>query len=136
MEHPDEQQVSTSEGGAREAETFTSVNAEISRGIVALYKQTMGRGPTKARTTIKDEHVVCVLRDSLTDAERLLARTEGGPELISRVRSAFQSEIGSAAIALIERLLQREVISFLSDHDIEHDIACEVFVLAPLPKAG
>jgi uncharacterized protein YbcI len=119
-----------------DGEVTYSVSAEISRRIVALYKQTMGRGPTKSHTTIKDDHVVCVLRDSLTAAERKLVGTERGPELIEAVRDTFQDEIRAEAIAIVEQLLQREVIAFLSDHDVERDIACEVFVLAPLSGPG
>jgi uncharacterized protein YbcI len=47
-----------------------SLSAAISRLIVRLFAEYTGRGPTKARTTIRDNVVVCIAEDNMTKAER------------------------------------------------------------------
>src|ERR1700730_4923799 len=39
-----------------------SAQAEISRRLVQIMKEHTGRGPTRARTTVSDDLVVCVMR--------------------------------------------------------------------------
>ena len=49
-----------------------SPERQISRGVVAIYKDYTGRGPTHARTVITDFLSTTVVEDSLTKAERKL----------------------------------------------------------------
>jgi len=46
--------------------------AAISNGIVGLLHSYTGRGPVRARTTIDDNLIVCVLGATLTKAEQAL----------------------------------------------------------------
>jgi uncharacterized protein YbcI len=103
---------------------------EISREMVALIKDYLGRGPTKARTYVRDNVVVCVMQDTLTRAERSLAR-ESRQDAVRNIRRLFQDTMRGEATAIVERQTGRKVISFLSDHDIDPDFAAEVFVLEP-----
>lgn len=41
-----------------------SLAADVSRHVVWLFAEYMGRGPTKARTTIRDDVIVCVTQDT------------------------------------------------------------------------
>jgi uncharacterized protein YbcI len=82
-----------------------SLPAAISRQVVRLFAEYTGRGPTKARTTIRDDVIVCLTQDTLTKAERRLVQ-EGELELVVTLR-----------------------LSFMSDHDGHNDYAAEVFVL-------
>ena len=45
----------------------------ISRRVVALLKEYVGRGPTNARTIMGGDLVVVLLADTLTKGERVLA---------------------------------------------------------------
>jgi len=101
----------------------------ISREMVALVKSYMGRGPTEAKTYLYDDIIVVVLHDVLTQAERSLAAGEN-EELVGEIRRTFKDAVGDSAIAAIERRVGRQVISFMSDHDIENEYAVQVFVLA------
>lgn len=98
--------------------------------MVALYKEYMGRGPTHARTTILDDLVVCVLTDNMTKAEHKLAESNQALT-VSEIRRAFQSTLRDEAVRTVEAATGREVLSFLSDHDTQKDIAVEIFVLVP-----
>jgi uncharacterized protein YbcI len=71
-----------------------------------------------------------VLEDTMIQAERVLAE-EGEEGLVRGVRRVFQGKFRDDAVSMIERLTGRPVRAFLSDHEIEPDIAVEVFVLGP-----
>jgi len=105
-----------------------SLNAAISRLVVRLVAEYTGRGPTKARTTIRDDTVICVTQDNMTKAERRLA-SEGETDLVVTIRRKFQTTMRDDLIGGIELLTGRKVLSFMSDHDADHDYAAEVFIL-------
>ena len=107
-----------------------SASRDISRAMVALYKEYVGRGPTHARTVIDDDIVVVVLEDTMIKAEKTLAE-EGEEDLVRGVRHVFQGKFRDDANEIVERILSRKVRAFLSDHAIDPDVACEVFVLEP-----
>src|SRR5215208_1386874 len=105
-----------------------SLPAAISRHVVRLVAQYTGRGPTKARTTIRDNVVLCVTQDNMTKGERRLVE-DGEEETVVSVRRRFQTTMADDLIAGIERETGCRVVSFLSDHDAATDHAVEVFVL-------
>jgi uncharacterized protein YbcI len=96
--------------------------------MVALFKEYVGRGPSHAHAYIHDDLVVVVMRDTMIQAEQTLAE-EGEEDLVRGVRRVFQSKFRDDAIELVERITGRPVEAFLSDHDVEQDIAIEAFVL-------
>ena len=116
------------------AESRRSANAEISTGLVRLLRDYTGRGPTKARTYITDNLVTCVLEDTLTKGERVLAEHDGGHELILGHRKAFQKAMSRDARSLVEQVTGRRVVAFMSDNHIDPDMAIETFVLEQFPK--
>jgi uncharacterized protein YbcI len=105
-----------------------SLSADISRLVVRLFAEYTGRGPTKARTTIRDDTIICVTQDTLTKAERRLT-AEGETDLVVTIRRKFQSTMREDLVGGVELLTGRKVLSFMSDHDGEADYAAEVFVL-------
>ena len=111
-----------------------SLSAAISRLIVRLVAEYTGRGPTKARTTIRDDTVICVTQDNMTKAERRLA-AEGETDLVVTIRRKFQTTMRDDLVGGIELLTGRTVLSFMSDHDADHDYAAEVFILDGPPLA-
>ena len=108
---------------------------EISRGLVVLTKARTGKGPTKTRTYINDDLVVCVLRDGMTQAEKTLV-ADGNGSTVKQVRANLQSSFEHEAVAMVERVMERRVVSFLSSDDIVNDVAAELFVLEPRPDAA
>ncbi|MGI8412777.1 MAG: DUF2294 domain-containing protein [Solirubrobacteraceae bacterium] len=104
--------------------------AAISNAVVGLLHDYTGRGPTRARTTIGNDTIVVTLRDSLTKAERTLAR--GGQALeVLAMRRAFQETMREDLIAIVETLTGRTVEAFLSDNLHDPDVAVEVFLMSP-----
>jgi uncharacterized protein YbcI len=103
--------------------------AAISNAMVGLLHEYTGRGPTRARTTVADDLIVCVLADTLTNGERKLVG--GGEErLVLEQRSTFQRLMRDEAVDAIEGLTGRKVAAFMSNNHIDPDMAVETFVLA------
>jgi uncharacterized protein YbcI len=98
---------------------------EISRGVVAIYKDYMGRGPTDAHTEITGNAAITRVCGSLTKAEQSLV-ADGRANVVREMRRNFQDAMGSEMTALVEAATGREAECFLSDHDTESDLAIEV----------
>ncbi|MGB9185638.1 MAG: Na-translocating system protein MpsC family protein [Solirubrobacteraceae bacterium] len=107
-----------------------SLSAQISNLVVGLLHTYTGRGPTKAWTSIDDDLVTVVLRDTLSKGERSLV-SDDRKELVLEMRQAYQQTMGPELVAGVERLTGRNVLAFMSANHLEPDIAVESFVLEP-----
>jgi uncharacterized protein YbcI len=107
-----------------------SVQATISTEMVRLYKELFGRGPTKAKTDILDNVVLCTLEDSLTMAERNLSKL-GEHARLRDIRLFFQHASETEFRAIIEEITGRKVRAFISGMDTSQDVAAELFYLEP-----
>ena len=111
-------------------ERTRTLNRDISRALVALFKESTGRGPNRVRTYIEDSLVVTVLYDMMTKAEKTL-KDEHREDTVRSLRRIFQGSFRDDAIEIVERLTGRKVLAFLSDHAVDPDYAIEAFVLEP-----
>lgn len=102
--------------------------------MVRRTAQYTGRGPTKARTIIRDDVVLVVLEDTLTKGERSLV-THDRAHKVLELRHEFQEAMGADLTADIERLTGRRVIAFMSTNHIDPDLAAELFILQPQSAA-
>jgi uncharacterized protein YbcI len=105
----------------------------ISKLIVKLLRENTGRGPTKARTTIRDNVVVVMLEQTLTKGEQNLVR-KGREDKVIEIRHEFQEAMREECIAEIGQLTGRKVIAFMSANHIEPDLAAEILVLDGPPR--
>jgi uncharacterized protein YbcI len=108
--------------------------AAISNGMVGLMHRYTGRGPVRARTTIDENLVVCVLGDTLTKAEQSLVDA-GREKLVLHGRRAIQDALADDAIELVTGLTGREVVAFMSNNNVDPDLGIETFILAPVAAA-
>jgi uncharacterized protein YbcI len=108
------------------------MSATISRSIVRIHREYLGRGPTKARTSIRDNTVVVLMEDTLTKAERSLI-ADGKQDEVLQIRHSFQMTMQADMVAAVEEATGRSVIAFMSDNHVEPGLACEIFVLEPEP---
>jgi uncharacterized protein YbcI len=104
--------------------------AAISDGLVHLHKEYYGKGPTKAKTYLVNDTVVCMLRGGFTVVERTLI-DDGRAEAVHEVRRSFQSSMETRFTAVVEEATGRKVIAYLSQIHSDPDLALEVFVLEP-----
>jgi uncharacterized protein YbcI len=115
----------TSEAEARQGEAL----ADVTNGIVRLFSEYYGRGPTRAKSYLLDDtYVVTVLRDTLTTVERTLADTGHGDQ-VRAVRLTFQEAMAETFKAVVEEALGRPVASYHSQLLIDADMGFELFVL-------
>jgi uncharacterized protein YbcI len=104
------------------------LGADISAAVVHLFSSHTGRGPTKARTTLDADLVVVLLRDNMTKGEKSLVRAGKGAEVL-QIRRTFQETMRTELVEAVERLTNRNVISFMSANDVDPDAAAEIFLL-------
>lgn len=102
----------------------------ISDGLVALFKEFYGKGPTRAKTYYEDDLVVCLLRGGFTRVEETLRDAGRGHEVILQ-RMAFQDVMRDRFESVIQRATGRRVVGFMSGNQQDPDMLCEIFVLAP-----
>ena len=108
----------------------TSISSAISKAAVALLSEYTGRGPTEARTYIKEDLIIVVLYDTLTSEERATVRSGGG-DLVLSARQAFQKAMRPELIATVERFSGRSTSACMSHNHLDPDIVVESFILAP-----
>jgi len=102
----------------------------VSDGIVALFKEHYGKGPTRAKTYYEDDLVICLLRGGFTRVEETLRDAGRGHDVIAQ-RMAFQDVMRDRFEAVIAEATGRRVIGFMSGNQQDPDMLCEIFVLAP-----
>src|SRR5436305_3183238 len=106
------------------------MTAAISNSMVSLLRRYTGRGPTRARTTIDQDIIVCVMGATLTKGEQSLVQ-DGKADVVLHSRRAFQDTIRADAIAAVQEVSGKRVVAFMSNNHIDPDLAVEVFVLEP-----
>ena len=101
--------------------------SNLANEMVALYKDQLGRGPTRARANWAGENTLIVtLEDSLTRPERRLV--EMGEDARLRDQRTFsQYATIEEFIEVVERLTARKVRAFVSGIDTRADVCSEVF---------
>jgi uncharacterized protein YbcI len=123
------------ESESQVAQERGAVAARISREIVQLHAELYGRGPTKAKTYVSDDHVLSLLEDVFTRAERTLV-SAGHEKEVMQTRSAFQDAVAQQFRAIVENATGRRVRAFMSTSNIEPEISAELFLLEPTPGAN
>jgi uncharacterized protein YbcI len=106
---------------------------EISRRIVQLYKESYGKGPTRARTYWHDDVITVVVRGGFTPDERTL-REAGRAEPVLEHRVQFHQAMRTRFRQEVEQLTGRTVIGVMSGVQVEEpEMAAQVFVLETSP---
>ena len=118
-----------------ERSTGGALYSAISNAIVGVVHDYTGRGPTRARASIRDDVVVVMLQETMLKAEHRLIE-DGKADLVVEMRRSLQQTMREDMSAAVAEPTGREVIAFMSDSHLEPDYSAEVFVLAPNPVSG
>jgi uncharacterized protein YbcI len=102
--------------------------AAISNAIVGIHSKHYGKGPTKAKTYLIDDTVICVMQDVFTTVERTLIDAGKG-DLVRHVRTTFQYTMRDEFTSAVRDITGRRPRSFMSQIDCDADMAVEVFLL-------
>ena len=103
--------------------------AEVTNGIVKLFAEYYGRGPTKAKSYLLDDRiVVCVLENTMTTVERTLSQNGNG-HLVRQVRLTFQEAMADRFTSTVADVMGRRVAAYHSQLTMDPDMGFEFFVL-------
>jgi uncharacterized protein YbcI len=105
-----------------------ALNQRLASAIVRVVTDYVGRGPTRARAFYHHNVVVVILEDALTQAERSLAAA-GKPGDVRNLRRQFQFTMQDEFVRVVEELTGCKVTAFMSDNNVDPDLAAEIFVL-------
>lgn len=109
----------------------TSVVAAISCAAGRIIADHTGRGPTKVRTTLREDVVLIMLNDLLSRSEQKLVDA-GERDFVLQLRHRFQGTMRDDLIAVVEAETRRKVIAFMSANHLNPDLGAEIFVLEPI----
>ena len=107
------------------------VLADVTNAIVRLHRTHYGKGPTRSKSYLIDDVLVCVMRDVFTTVERTLIEA-GDNDKVRETRLAFQDAMRDRFIEAIEQIVERRVVGFTTQVLLDQDVAIEVFVLEPV----
>jgi uncharacterized protein YbcI len=104
------------------------LNGALTKALVGIQTEHLGRGPANAVTFHRGNVVVAVAHDVLTNAEKVLAEN-GNHDDVSGFRELFRQMMEPDFRAAVERLTGRRVIAFLGANNLKPDVTAEIFVL-------
>jgi uncharacterized protein YbcI len=107
--------------------------AEVTNAIVRLHRRHYGKGPTRSKSYLLDDVVICVMQDVLTVVERTLVES-GQLGLVRETRLAFADALRDRFAEEVERIVGRRVLGFTSQVLVTQDAAIEMFLLEPLSQ--
>jgi uncharacterized protein YbcI len=107
--------------------------AEVTNAIVQLHRAHYGKGPTRSKSYLLDDVLICVMRDVFTTVERTLVEA-GEHAKVRETRLAFQDAMRDRFTEAVEQIVGRRVLGFTTQVLLEEEVAIEVFVLEPRPS--
>jgi uncharacterized protein YbcI len=113
---------------AEPAPTGGELNQAIARAVVRGHTRIVGRGPTTAQAFYRQNIVVVVMSDTLTQGERSLL-ADGRHDSVRRLRCEFQQAMRDDLVRDVELLTGGKVVAFMSTTHLEPDVSAELFVL-------
>jgi uncharacterized protein YbcI len=107
--------------------------AEVTNAIVHLHREHFGKGPTRSKSYLLDDVLICVMQDVLTVGERTLADA-GDQDRVRDTRLAFADAMRDRFVAEVEGIVGRRVLGFASQVLVKRDVAVEMFLLGSLSR--
>src|SRR5881392_3173207 len=116
--------------GTQQGSARGEVLAKVSTGLVQLHSRYYGKGPTKAKTYLVNDTVICLLRGGFTTVERTLI-DDGNVDAVYDIRRSFQGAMEGHFTGVVEEVMGRRVVAYMSQIHQDPDLAVELFVLEP-----
>ena len=116
-----------------ESPALGPILAEVTNAIVRLHRQHYGKGPTRSKSYLLDDVLICVMQDVLTVVERTLAEA-GEQEQVRDTRLVFADAMRDRFTVEVERIVGRRVLGFTSQVLVTRDVAIEMSLLEPVSR--
>jgi uncharacterized protein YbcI len=110
--------------------TGDPVCERVSAAVERLYLDKYGKGPLHTETFVNGDVVTTILRDVFTPVEKAMV-DDGRNDAVLVNRMQWQSATDHMFRSSVGEAMGRSVLAAVSGFDPVHDIATEVFVLAP-----
>ena len=101
----------------KDAPTKGELETAIRHAIVKFEQEVMGRGPEDVRTLIVRDFIVIRLRGVLTPAERQLARSPEGVDLVKRLREKLIEQSRDRLCGQISDITAAKATGLFTDID-------------------
>jgi len=111
----------------------SSLPVTISNAIVRVIREYTGRGPGRARTTIRDNVVLVMLEQNMSKGEQSLTAMGRGQAVLA-IRREYQEAIRQESSDRIAELTGCRVNAMLSANHLDPDLAAEIYVLDSPPN--
>ncbi len=113
--------------------TRGQLERKLSQEIQSFYRHYLGHRPAKVICQIFDAKLAIIIEDSITNAEKILI--EGGKlDLAEKIRSGLDNAIQLELRQLIEKIIQVEIVDFLSDFTLTTGRTGIIAVLSDIPQ--
>lgn len=99
---------------------------------MALLKESVGRGPTKAKTYLHEDCLMILLREGHTKTEGTMFGG-GGERAVAQGRVDLSEMIRVPLTEVVERNVGRKVVGFLSSSQQDPDLISFIFVFETSP---
>lgn len=116
-------------GAAQPPDLDGPMLSRITNGIGHLHAEHYGKGPSKARSYLVADMLICVLHDACTPAERLLI-ANGEADEIQCMRVKWQRAMQPQLHEIVESAAGRRVLASMSQISPETGVHLDVFFLA------
>lgn len=111
------------------ARTKGEIEAAIRNAIIKFEQEFMGRGPTDVRAFIVRDLVIVRLKGVLTPAERQLAKTAEGVDMVKRIRQTLIAQGRDRLAEKVGEIARAKVLALFTDIDAQIGEKIFVFTL-------
>ena len=97
------------------ARSIGQIEAELTKSIIKFEKEYIGRGPSDARSFFIQDMILIRLQGVLTPAERKLAESSDGKNLVKETRRQLFESSRNLIEEMVNQIVGVEVISLHTD---------------------
>lgn len=119
--------------GAPEVELAPSRLHQVTDAVVGYYAAHYGRGPTKAKSFLVEDTLVCVMQEAFVELERVLLR-HGNQALVREMRSEFHEATRLEVEKLVAEVSATHVTASTLEVSFDPEAVTATFRLELLPK--
>jgi uncharacterized protein YbcI len=101
------------------ANSGTAMETSIRNAIIKFEQEFMGRGPDDVRASIVRDLVVVRLKGVLTPAERQLAKTAEGVDMVKRLRQNLIAQGRDRLCEQVSEITGARVLGVFTDIDVQ-----------------
>jgi len=103
------------------------IESEISKAMKRILKEQLGEDAKIVKTQIAGDTIIVRFKSILPPAERHMTRDQEGAKVMNELKEKLINEVKPLLEAMINKLINSEVIDIHSSFDAETDERIEVF---------